>query len=77
MLGSFVNTLATGEKYLVLNRDNLTIPIPMQLSQKKKVFLKFFTAFLRSRLTFKSFDKNDHPNSFCISEITNPEIVFK
>ena len=31
-LGTFFNTLATHEKYPVLNRENLTIPILMQLS---------------------------------------------
>ena len=35
ILGLLVNTLAADEKYPVLNRDNLTIPIQMQLSQKK------------------------------------------
>ena len=35
ILGLLVNTLANDEKYPVLNRDNLTIPIQMQLSQKK------------------------------------------
>ena len=36
MLGQPVNTMAAGEKYLVFNRDNLTIPIEMQLSEKRK-----------------------------------------
>ena len=30
-LGMLVNTLAADKKYRVLNRDNLTIPIQMQL----------------------------------------------
>ena len=47
ILGLLVNTLAADEKYPVLNRDNLTIPIQMQLSQKQKTFLQFFTAFLK------------------------------
>ena len=34
ILGLLVNTLAADEKYPVLNRENLTIPIQMQLSQK-------------------------------------------
>ena len=38
IFGLLVNTLATDEKYLVLNRDNLKIPIQMQLSQKQKTF---------------------------------------
>ena len=44
-----VNTLATDEKYPVLNRENLTIPIQMQLSQKQKTFSEFFYEFLKSR----------------------------
>ena len=38
ILGLLVNTLAADEKYPVLNTDNLTIPIQMQLSQKQKSF---------------------------------------
>ena len=34
ILGLFVNTLTTDEKYLVLNRENLTIPNQMRISQK-------------------------------------------
>ena len=52
-----VNTLAADEKYPVLNRDNLTIPIQMQLSQKQKTFSEFFSAFLKSSLNFKYFGK--------------------
>ena len=49
ILGLLVNTLAADEKYPVLNRDNLTIPIQMQLSQKQKTFSEFFDGFLKSR----------------------------
>ena len=38
ILGLLVNTLAADDKYPVLNRDNLTIPILMQISQKEKNF---------------------------------------
>ena len=51
-----VNTLATDEKYPVLNRDNLTIPIQMQLSQKQKTFSLFFASFFKSTLNFEFFD---------------------
>ena len=40
-----VNTLAADEKYPVLNRDNLTIPIQMQLSNQQKLFLNFLLPF--------------------------------
>ena len=38
IFGLVVNTLPVDEKYPVHNRDNLTIPIQMQLSQKQKTF---------------------------------------
>ena len=56
-LRAAVNTLAADEKYAVLNRDNLTIPIQMQLSQKQKNFDEFFGAFLKSRLNFEYIEK--------------------
>ena len=45
ILRLFVNTLTVNEKRYVLNRDNLTEPNPMQLSQKQRTFLKFFLHF--------------------------------
>ena len=45
VLGLFVNTLTADDKYSLLNRDNLTQPIHMQLSQKQKNFLEFFLYF--------------------------------
>ena len=56
ILGLLVNTLATDEKYPVPNRENLTIPIQMQLSQKQKPFCKAFAAFLKSELNFEIFE---------------------
>ena len=56
ILGLLVNTLAANEKYPVLNRENLTIPIQMQLSQKQKPFCKAFAAFLKSELNFEIFE---------------------
>ena len=45
ILGPLVDTLAANEKYPVLNRDNLTIPIQMQLSNQQKLFLNFLLHF--------------------------------
>ena len=56
ILGLLVNTLAAEEKCPVLNRENLTIPIQMQLSQKQKPFCKAFAAFLKSELNFEIFE---------------------
>ena len=53
----FVNTLTGDEKHYLLNRDNLTQPIEMQLYQNKKLFLNIFLAFLKSIFSFKHFPK--------------------
>ena len=53
ILGLLVEALAADKKYRILNRDNLTIPIQMQLSEKEKTFSELFTAVLQPRLNFK------------------------
>ena len=55
----FVNTLRVNDKHYLLNRDNLTQPIQIQLSQKQKIFSEFFFAFLKSILNFKHLPKKD------------------
>ena len=77
ILGLLVNTLATDEKYPVLNRDNLTIPIKMQLSQKQKTSAQVLAAFWKSRLNFEYFEKKDDLHRFCISQITDSENVVR
>ena len=48
ILGLLVKTLAVNDNYAALNRDNLTIPIQMQLSKKKTFFFQFLAAFTNS-----------------------------
>ena len=55
----FPNTLSADGKYSLLNRDNLTQPIQMQLSRKQKTFSEFFAAFLKSSLNFEHFQQKD------------------
>ena len=69
ILGLLLNTLAADEKYPVLNRDNLTIPIQMQLSEKEKTFSEFFSAFLKSTLNFKYFEKKVFLIDFLFSKL--------
>ena len=71
ILGLLVNTLGADEKYLVLHRDNLRIPIDMQVSQKQKAFAEFFVANFKCRLNFKHFFKKDDPHRFCVFEVTD------
>ena len=63
ILRLFVNTLTADEKDYVLNRDNLTQPIQMQVSKKQKAFSQLFFVFLKSILNFKHFPKKDGPHS--------------
>ena len=70
----FPNTLSADGKYSLLNRDNLTQPIQMQLSRKQKTFSVFFSAFLKSNLNFEHIQKKkDDPHSWCISVVTDPK----
>ena len=57
ILRLFVKTLTVNEKHYLLNRDNLTPPIHIQLSQKQKTFSKFYFVFLKSLLNFKLLPK--------------------
>ena len=75
--GLVVKTLAADEKYRLLNRDNLTIPIQIQLSQKQKTFSQFCAAFLKFRLNFKYFEKKYYPHRFCISENSDSKNVIR
>ena len=63
ILRLFVNTLTLDDKHYLLNRDNLTQPIQIQLSQKQKTFSGFFFAISKSILNFKHLPKKDDPHS--------------
>ena len=63
ILRLFVNTLTLDDKHYLLNRDNLTEPINMQLSKKQKTFSDIFFVFLNSCLNFKHLPTKDDPHS--------------
>ena len=65
--------MTADDKYSLLNRDNLTQPIPTRLSEKQKTFFIFFLAFSKSTLNFEHFQKKDDLHSRFISEITHSE----
>ena len=69
----FPNTLSADGKYSLLNRDNLTQPIQMQLSRKQKTFSEFFAAFLKSSLNFEHFQKKDDSHSWGLSKFPESE----
>ena len=68
-----VKTLTDDEKYSLLYRENLTQPIQILLSQKRKSFSNFFSTFSKSTLNFAHFQQKDDPHSRCISQITVSE----
>ena len=68
-----VKTLTDDEKYSLLYRENLTQPIQILLSQKRKTFSQFFSSFLKFTLNFADFQKKDDSHSRCISQITVSE----
>ena len=55
MLRLFVNTFIADDNYFLLNRNNLTQHIRMQISKKRKAFSEFFFEVLKSRLNFEDF----------------------
>ena len=64
VLRLFVNTLTADDKYSLLNRDNLTQPIQMQLSQEQKTFSHWNLDWILNILK-----KEDDSHNWCISEI--------
>ena len=54
----FVNTLSADDRYSLLNRDNLTQRIQMQLSQQEKASSQFFCLF-EMDMKFVTFPKKE------------------
>ena len=73
ILRVFLNTLTPDDKYSLLNRQSLTKPIQMNLSQKQESFSEFSFVFSKFTLNFENFEKKDDPHSLCIYEITDSE----
>ena len=73
ILGLLVNSLAADEKSPILNRDNLTIPIQMQISEKEKTFSEVFAAFLKSRLIVQHLKKKLTFIAFVLSNLRIPK----
>ena len=59
----FVNILTVDDKHYLLNRDNLTERIQVQLPKKQKTFSEISFPFLNSLSNFKHLSKKDDPHS--------------
>ena len=73
ILRLFVNTLTVNDKHYLLNRDNLTQQIQMQLSEKQKTFSEFFFPVLKSILNFKHYPKKMILVAYVFLEIVAPK----
>ena len=60
-------------EYSRSDRENLPLPIQLQLSKKLKTCSRFFIAFLESTLNLEHFEKKDEPHSSSIYEVTDSE----
>ena len=49
--------MTTNYEYSRSNRENLPLPIQMELLEKPKTFSQFFIVFLESTLNFEHFEK--------------------
>ena len=59
--------MLTVDEYSRSNRENLPLPIQMQLSKKLNAFCQFFIAFLKPKLNFEHFERKE--SSLSISKI--------
>ena len=54
--------MTADDKYSLLNRDNLTQPIPTQLSQKQKAFFWILSGIFEIYIKFWPFTKKRWPS---------------
>ena len=52
MLSLFVNMFPVNDKHYLVNRDNLTQPIQIQLSEKQKKFFPIFSGIFKIYIKF-------------------------
>ena len=62
ILALFAKTLIVEHKYYLLNRDNLTQPIQMQLYQKQKKISQIFSCISKIYLKFETYAKKRWPS---------------
>ena len=71
-----VNTLSANYEYSRSNRENLPLPIQMQLSEKPKTFSQFFIAVLEFTLNFEHFEKKMTLIAQVFLKLLTPKDVF-
>ena len=72
-LGLLVKKLTANYEYSCSNRENLPLPIQMQLSENPSNFCGILFVFLESTLNFQCSEKKYEPPRSSISEFTVSE----
>ena len=73
ILGLLVNTLTADYMFSGSDRDNLQLPIQMQLSEKRETFSVLQIAFLECALNCEHFGKKGEPHGSSRSEVIDSE----
>ena len=76
MLGLLVKALTASHEYSGSNKDNLPLPVQMQLPEKLQKIFQIFIAFLESALNFEHFEhqKQNESHGSSISEVIDSQI---
>ena len=75
ILGLIFKTLTANCENSCSNKDNLPLPIQMQLSKKPKIFCCAFYAFLGYKLNFQCFEEKVSPIGHVFLKLLTPEDV--
>ena len=73
ILGHFVNTFTTHDKYSRCSMQNFVQQIQTPVSQKQKNFYELFIAFLKSSSNLQHCEQKDESPSSSVSEIIDSE----
>ena len=73
----FFNTFTADDKYSVISRDYWKGTIQMHLSQKRKIFSIFFSAFFEYALNFEHFQKKMTLIAYVFPKLPTTKNVFR
>ena len=74
--GNLINTLTANYEYSRNNKDDLPLPVQMQLSGKLKTISQFFIAFFESALNFEHFEEKISLTAQVFLKLYIPKDVF-
>ena len=77
MLKLFVDLSTADDKYFLVNRDNLTQPIPILVPQEEKTFSQFFSYCLKSTINLEHFQKKNTLIVVVFPKLPTPQKVIR